>query len=324
MSEIEAVQASILQSCETLPVTGVGNVHDVLGSVVATLVDIAPGSAEIETAAADLAEGQGHAANAVTAMATGVDHLNTYLAVIMGTPALTETHVQQERAAEAVRTPSVAEQQPLPEIDTEFASLKANEQATPNMEDILNTGTIFPDQPEYAQLLASGISPESLASGRITRGELLRAGYIFLNRIGNGEKHIFSGDIPIIAKPGESVNYSNRTFLTREEVQIVYDYQQQYPDQYGTHGIPIDELRRDMLLFLRSAVNRPVFEYVNEFAHRCFPYEYGTEACYFSADHIIYTDEQFDTVATYLKAKAKEYMRQHPEKSSVKKWPCRP
>jgi len=145
-------------------------------------------------------------------------------------------------------------------LDRAYASLTAQERqpAEPNQVIAvrgLKGGIpgLLEDQAEYAVLLDYGVSVEALASGRITRGQLLEAGYVFVNKLGGGEKSIISGKIPDPDDPENTLDFSKRILLTHDEVDKVYRYQQAHPEIFGTQGQDLDEVRKDMLSFLAVA-----------------------------------------------------------------------
>lgn len=197
-------------------------------------------------------------------------------------------------------------------IDDRYAELQETERAPGNPAQVLNIGPLTPDAAEYQRLIDVGISPADLEAGHITRGQLLEAGFFFLNRLGGGSKRVFSDDIPVVGRSGEHVNFSDRVLLTREEVETVYRYQQQHPDIYGFQGHSLDDVRRDMLLFTLAATKRPAFTYMHDFITTCFPYE--PDMRWDDMPGEPFTEEEWRAVGDYWKAKMKQWKHDHPGK----------
>lgn len=98
---------------------------------------------------------------------------------------------------------------------------------------------------DVALLEQAGVNP---ASSLFTREELKHANVFFLNRVGGGEQPIFGLPIPDPNKPGEFFNVQDRCFLTREEFQMVYDYQQ--ANDYSLEpGQDAADVQMDMIMF---------------------------------------------------------------------------
>jgi hypothetical protein len=133
--------------------------------------------------------------------------------------------------------------------------LKKNESQEADRSEVIFIVGLKKDSPEFSRLQTAGVDPAALEEGRVTRGELLDAGYVFLNRLGAGEKPILNAVIPY-GKSGDeqSLDIGSRVLLNREEFDAVINYQQQRAEEFGTNGIETEELRRDMIMFLEESV----------------------------------------------------------------------
>jgi hypothetical protein len=88
-----------------------------------------------------------------------------------------------------------------------------------------------------------------------SRAELQQAGVFFVNRVGGGEQPLFGIPIPDPDKPGEFFNVQDRSFLTREEFDKVYDYQQE--NGYGLDpGQDAADVQMDMIMFATMPSSR--------------------------------------------------------------------
>jgi hypothetical protein len=81
-----------------------------------------------------------------------------------------------------------------------------------------------------------------------TRGELQRAGVFFINRVGGGEQPIFGVPVPGLE------DLPDRTFLTREEFEMVYAYQQEHG--YGIGDSDPADVQTDMMVYIAMANGR--------------------------------------------------------------------
>ncbi len=116
-----------------------------------------------------------------------------------------------------------------------------------------NEGRYAPD--DEILLQKSGISTHGRGLD-YTRGELQDAGVFFINRVGAGEQPILGVPIPDLDSEGGVFNVSERTFLTREEFEKVYEYQQEHG--YGIGGLDASDVQLDMLVFaVRPEQRRP-------------------------------------------------------------------
>ncbi len=101
------------------------------------------------------------------------------------------------------------------------------------------------DEKDQALLARIGIEPQSRR--QFTRAELQQAGVFFLNRVGEGEQPIFGVPIPDPQSEGGVFNVQNRSFLTREEFDKVYRYQQEHG--YGIGERDPKDVQRDMVMY---------------------------------------------------------------------------
>lgn len=99
--------------------------------------------------------------------------------------------------------------------------------------------------PDDARLLANaGLADKYL---HFTRRELKHAGVFFLNRVGSGEQPIFGLAIPDDGSNDGYFHVEDRTFLTREEFDKVYRYQQK--NGYGIGDRDAADVQTDMFIF---------------------------------------------------------------------------
>jgi hypothetical protein len=101
---------------------------------------------------------------------------------------------------------------------------------------------------DEALLTAAGVSPKST---RFTREALKKAGVFFINRVGEGEQPIFGMPIPDPESEGGVFNVQDRSFLTREEFDRVYKWQQ--ANGYNIGALDPVDVQTDMFM----AVMRP-------------------------------------------------------------------
>lgn len=129
-----------------------------------------------------------------------------------------------------------------------YQEVKDAEQKPPNPEETISLGNALSES-ERLQFEKAGIKPED---GRAKRKDILEAGFVFKNRIGEGEK-------PIINSTINGVNLGEKTFLTKDELAAVIDYQASNPQYRLPPEANIDDIRQDMLSFLLSSQVAPVF-----------------------------------------------------------------
>ena len=136
-----------------------------------------------------------------------------------------------------------------------YELLKQTEMRVADRNEVIHIIGLKKNSPEFFQLQTAGVDLIALEEGRVTRGELLDAGYVFLNRLGAGEKPILNAIIPY-GKPEErqTLAIGSKVLLDKNEFDAVLQYQQQHPEEYGTNGIEIGELRRDMMTFFGESL----------------------------------------------------------------------
>lgn len=82
---------------------------------------------------------------------------------------------------------------------------------------------------------------------RLTRAGLQEAGVFFINRVGDGEQPIFGVPIPDPDSEDGLFHVQDRSFLTREEFEKVYAYQQ--ANGFGLGQASVEDVQMDMLMF---------------------------------------------------------------------------
>lgn len=193
-------------------------------------------------------------------------------------------------------------------LERNYQAFKQYESREAHPTDRLFVGHLPQDSVEYDTLRASGVAEADIATGYVTRGELQGAGYFFLNRLGGQEKYIIADTIPDPDRPGEVLDFKGRALLTRDELQKVYDFQQQHPERYGLQGHDLEEIRKDMLLFLMRATHRPRFERGEDFVDATMPYR--PEYAFFDGNEYF---DKWKLVDAFWADKAKQYARSHPD-----------
>lgn len=130
-----------------------------------------------------------------------------------------------------------------------YGNLLSAEMRLPEAEDVYQlTDALSPV--ELARLSDAGVSAERIASNKLTRSELQSAGFFFANKLGGGEKGIVEAAIPDPESEGGVLDLRGRSFLTREELQKVYVYQQE--NGMGLEGHDVNAVRADALLMLNT------------------------------------------------------------------------
>lgn len=146
----------------------------------------------------------------------------------------------------------------VPSIDSRklsfFERLKAEEALSPKDNEIIHVQNLSIDSEEFKYLQSAGIEKNALQKGQISRAELLRSGYIFLNKIGNGEKPILSGIVTSLDTQ-ESIHLSNKTLLTKAELNAVIEYQRNNSEHFVLDKVHNDEVRKDMMDFFQEAMS---------------------------------------------------------------------
>lgn len=133
------------------------------------------------------------------------------------------------------------------EYGPRYASLLEREQQPADPNEVISIVGFSSTAPEFLRFKEMGVDAETLNRGRLTRQQLLDAGYVFLNRIGGGEKPLLASVIPV---NGSDADMAAKVLLTQEELGAVMEYQKQNPEQFGTAGVEREALRHDMLAFL--------------------------------------------------------------------------
>jgi len=110
------------------------------------------------------------------------------------------------------------------------------------------------DSAEFVHLVESRVDLTDIKNRNLTRQLLINAGFVFVNRIGGGEKPIINASIPIKSATGASleVNFGTKVLLTKDELEQVLDYQSSL-DGEAAEDIDIDLIRKDMLSFLNES-----------------------------------------------------------------------
>ncbi len=138
-----------------------------------------------------------------------------------------------------------------PEVfNSHYQSLQERESDPLDRDEVVHLMGLSQQMSEYRHLLNCGVNAVALERRQVTRGELMDAGYVFLNRIGGGEKPLLNAVIPMGV---QSFDIGARVLLTQEELDAVIAHQRANPEEYGTEGVEAEELRQDMLSFLREA-----------------------------------------------------------------------
>ncbi len=134
-----------------------------------------------------------------------------------------------------------------------YVELTQKEKALGNPQEVIFIPGLSTTSQEFVHLKNSGVSQEELIEGRIPRGKLLEAGYVFVNRVARGEKPIINAKIPLTGR-GQNLNLKPRILLTQDELDAVLNYQSQHPEKFGAGGNNVDVLRQDMLIFLEECL----------------------------------------------------------------------
>lgn len=136
-------------------------------------------------------------------------------------------------------------------IDSIYEQFTLLEKKPGNPDDLIPYFRLDPNSDEYRTLRAAGFSEDDLVEHRIRRGDLLKAGFVFDNRL------FLSMERPIIDYVIDGVDYGSKRFLTRAELDKIVEYQREHPDEFGGPEIASDQFRRDMLSLLLTARTIP-------------------------------------------------------------------
>lgn len=99
-----------------------------------------------------------------------------------------------------------------------YVELTELEKRMPDMDEVIAV-RLTPMSPEWEGLKKVGVQLSPLGAVEITRGQLLEAGFIFLNVIGGGEKPLISSTIDI---GGTRHDFSQRVLLTRQSLTLCW------------------------------------------------------------------------------------------------------
>jgi len=116
------------------------------------------------------------------------------------------------------------------------------------LRDLIEQESAEPDMDEIIRI--PGLPYELAQFSSVRREALLTAGFVFLNKLGGGEKPIIDAMIPFGDK---LLDVGSKVLLTNPELDAVFAYQRLHPDQFGTGNLCMQELREDMLAFLKEA-----------------------------------------------------------------------
>jgi hypothetical protein len=221
----------------------------------------------------------------------------------------------QDQPAEAPVTETTADKEsgPAALLDRQYSALLQQEKREPLPDDPIKV-LVQPGSSEHAALVQAGITPERIATGKLTRQELLGAGFSFVNVLGGGEKGVINGVVPDAAT-GEPIDFTGRVLLTRHEVESVYQHQQSQPETYGLQGQDVHEVRRDMVSFVQEATTPPVFADGQDFAESVAVFNPFLDEQV--REPVAGEDADWDVVQTYLKRQVKSYLKEHPDQNSV-------
>ncbi len=150
----------------------------------------------------------------------------------------------------ATHLPQTLEEEDLNEnpLDSIYEMLVIQESQPPHDPlEVIPSGKITKDDPEFVTLLETGVSAEDISIGNLTREQLLNAGFVFNN-------YPFpSVEKPLLNVTINGVNYGQRKFLTQEELDMIKEFQRANPEMYGDERIESDEFRKDVLSMLISS-----------------------------------------------------------------------
>jgi hypothetical protein len=143
------------------------------------------------------------------------------------------------------------EKQASPEYaPTSYKALLSQEKNPVDENELIRVVGLNSSSVEARELLARNASITDIENGCLTRRVLLEAGYVFINRIGGGEKPILQGIIPVKTSGGrfEEIDLGNRVLLTQDELDAAVEYSQKQSQEKTS--IDREELRRDMVKFI--------------------------------------------------------------------------
>lgn len=148
---------------------------------------------------------------------------------------------------EAISQNPIPEIKQTPDIGAFYKTLVKQEFVVADPNELIFIGPIKRDDHEYQKLVETGVPEQAISERRITRRDLLNAGFAFNNQ------PLLAIEKPLINAVINGVNYGERKLLTREELEIVKQYQRQYPELYGSEETASDEFRKDLLSFILTS-----------------------------------------------------------------------
>ena len=136
-------------------------------------------------------------------------------------------------------------------FSAEYARLMEAEAITPDLKEKIIIPSLNSSVDEFDRLKANNVKEADLKEGYIQRRQLLEAGYVFVNRIGGGEKPIINAVIPQEDGSG-SIDFGSKVLLTQAELDTVLVYQKRKSEEFGAAGSSFNLIRSDMVAFLES------------------------------------------------------------------------
>lgn len=144
--------------------------------------------------------------------------------------------------------------EPGRDIDQLYEELKQHEGVPADRNEQIKIIGLKSFHPEFGHLQSVGVELSDLQTDHVTRGALLDAGYVFVNRIGGGEKPLINAQVPMAVDNGiETVELGKKVLLNQEELDAALEYQKSQPGFIVENADP-EAVRKDMLLFLQQAV----------------------------------------------------------------------
>lgn len=192
-------------------------------------------------------------------------------------------------------------------IQEMYTSFKEAEETPADPNEKIRFG--FPLHPQEKDVLTKAGS--EMKDGVITRKQLLDAGFIFINRIGGGEKPLINAQI-------EGIDFGERTLISITELELIERYQKSHPELYQLpSGIDIDDVRHDMFSLLMVSQAQPPFPtYQN--AAQFVPYAGLHNIPDKVGNHFVSmrNPEAAEIVKNYSNYLYEEYKKVHPEVSN--------
>ncbi len=144
----------------------------------------------------------------------------------------------------------IEKQAPTEYVPNAYEALLIQEKHPADENEPIRVAGLTPSSIEASTLQSHDASNIDIENGRLTRRALLEAGYVFINRIGGGEKPILQGIIPVKTFEGrfEEVDLGNRVLLRQDELDAAVEYSRK--QSHEKTSIDREELRRDMVEFI--------------------------------------------------------------------------